>query len=662
MIFILNEDNRQKLISKSKSSPKGRERFNKRNKSRVANTVKAMNSIDMNRLFKDDILTVNLPIHGETDDYTIKVTFGGFLEILRDQINKSDNLSFREVSRAAIIGFNKDDVFVHCSCLHPTSKIKLLDGTEPTVEELKRRFDFGEKLYVYSTDEKGDFKPGEVEKVWVTKSNVTQFTKVTLDNGEEILTTPDHLFMLRDGNYVSAEELTVGTSLMPLYFNSINGYETVKINSTGRYNSVYKLVAENFKHDEIEAAKIRSKSDDSIKFKYDVAIHHKDFEKSNNTPENLEPLTSFEHWKYHAELKGTERPVTDRMREVARINAIKRNSNPTSAMIEARNKWQEKGVLRNYDADRKEQQSKLMSVTMKEYYANLSEIERENLSKKLSKRSKDNWRRGCFNTDKFHSTRVAEGKRLFNNPENQKRMLYARPRKVFEYLVANKLEITEENYERYKRKTDPHIRTLFNSFEEAVSYYEINHKVVAVELITLEPTDVYDIKVKDYHNFLVNSSVILHNCPDFQYRFAYYSTRNNYNSGAPETRPSDITNPEDKLGSACKHVLLILNNTSWILRVARVIANYIKYMQEHYPKMYADIIYPAIYGKQYEEPVQLQFDDSDELETDIDTIDKANQAAVDRTRFQRGNTQGVRFASNNRNEDQLEIENPDDEL
>ena len=94
----LNEDNRQQLISKSKSSLKGRERFNKRNKSRVANTVKAFNSIDMNKLFKEDILTVNLPIHGETDDYTVRITFGGFLEILRDQIRGKDTIDYRDVS------------------------------------------------------------------------------------------------------------------------------------------------------------------------------------------------------------------------------------------------------------------------------------------------------------------------------------------------------------------------------------------------------------------------------------------------------------------------------------------------------------------------------------------------------------------------------------
>lgn len=265
----LYEDNRKKLIDKSKSSTKGKQRFDKRNKSSVANTVKSFNSIDMNKLFKEDILTVNIPIKGETDDYMVRITFGGFLEILRDTLEPGEEINFRDVSRAAIIGFNRDDVFIHCSC------------------------------------------------------------------------------------------------------------------------------------------------------------------------------------------------------------------------------------------------------------------------------------------------------------------------------------------------------------------------------------------------------------PDFKYRFNYYATRNNINSGTPETRPSKITNPDDNLGSACKHVLLVLNNTSWIIRVSRVIINYIRYMQKHYEKLYADIIYPAIYGVEYSDDVQLTIDDSDELSTDSDsdTIDAANTYNQERTKFQKGNDKGIRFAASDKPDDnQLEIENEDDIL
>ena len=149
-------------------------------------------------------------------------------------------------------------------------------------------------------------------------------------------------------------------------------------------------------------------------------------------------------------------------------------------------------------------------------------------------------------------------------------------------------------------------------------------------------------------------------CPDFHYRFGYWATRNKLNSGEAEDRPSDITNPDDSLGSGCKHILLVLSNNSWLMKVASVINNYIKYMEKHYQKLYADIIYPAIFGKDYEEPVQLSIDDidsADNLHTDTDTLDKANTYGQDRTRFQKGNTQGIRFASNNSSdENQLEFD------
>ena len=105
----LTEASRTDLLSKSKQSKKGFERFKKRVKSRVANNVKQYNNIDMNKLFKDNILTVDIKVKGETDDYFVKISFGGFLELLRDQINRTGKFDLKAVTRALINGFNKDD-------------------------------------------------------------------------------------------------------------------------------------------------------------------------------------------------------------------------------------------------------------------------------------------------------------------------------------------------------------------------------------------------------------------------------------------------------------------------------------------------------------------------------------------------------------------------
>ena len=145
-------------------------------------------------------------------------------------------------------------------------------------------------------------------------------------------------------------------------------------------------------------------------------------------------------------------------------------------------------------------------------------------------------------------------------------------------------------------------------------------------------------------------------CPDWQYRFAYFATKNNINSGDAENRPSDTTNPNDMLGAACKHVLLVLSNTSWLLKVASVIHNYVNYMEKHHERLYQKIIYPAIWKKEYEEPKQLSlFDDEDELATDTDTIDTSNVYAKTKNQFKKGNTSGIRFISN-RDDPQLTID------
>lgn len=282
--YILNEKTRAELINKSnnadryKDQSKGKNRYERRLKSRVANSVAQYNKIDMDSFFKRDVLTVGIDVQGETNNYVVTMKFNGVLnEIARDVKANNGKLEFKIIARAMSRIYNSDDIKLHCSCLHPDTKIKLLDGTTPTIKEMCDRFNKGEELWVYSVDSKGDFKPGKVDKVWLTK-NTTDFVKVTLDNGEEILTTPEHPYMLRDGSYIIADKLQEGHSLMPVYTSQTkNGYETVKLNSTNKYHSVYKLVTDELYKSLIDEAKTRASEEDNMK--YDVAIHHKDFNK-----------------------------------------------------------------------------------------------------------------------------------------------------------------------------------------------------------------------------------------------------------------------------------------------------------------------------------------------------------------------------------------------
>lgn len=549
---FITEASRRDLIDKGKrgdryspkNQAKGRNRFERRTHSKIYTNVAQYNNLDMNLFFKHDILLVGIKVIGETDEYITKIKFKGILqEIQREVKNNNNKLEFKSILTSLIRVFNTEDVFVSCSCLHPTTKIKLLDGTSPTVEEMKERFEAGEKLFVFSTDEKGDFKPGEVENVWITKTT-NEFIKITLDNDEEILTTSDHLYMLRDGSYVMAEELTLDSSLMPMYTSESNGYTTVKLNSETRgWRSVYKIVADTLKKDEIETTKLRVKEDNIMP--YDVAIHHRDFNKKNNHPDNLEIMTAEEHWNYHASLSF------DKLPEETKEKIRKLSSERTSEIVEKTNLTKIKNIIQRI-------------------------IDAEEIP-------------------------------------------------------------SPETYKKYKTNGYPNFTKCFSTWKELSNYFNLNHKIIKIERIIVEDTPVYDISVKDYHNFVVDAGVVLHNCEDWQYRHAYWATQNNYNSGSPEIRVSDITNPNDTKGSGCKHIMLVLSNMDWIMKVCSVINNYIKYARQFMQRLYADYIFPQIYGMKYDKAVQLSLFDTDDFDSSPLTLDDANRLGRKSGQFKTGN-------------------------
>lgn len=129
-------------------------------------------------------------------------------------------------------------------------------------------------------------------------------------------------------------------------------------------------------------------------------------------------------------------------------------------------------------------------------------------------------------------------------------------------------------------------------------------------------------------------------CPDFNFRFSYWFRVNDISSDPSIEQTNngrEIVNPFDTKGRGCKHILLVLSNNRWIRSVSAVIYNYINYMEKHYPKLYADIIYPALYGKEYEDDLQLTIDDETDLDSSSDEIDTANKWARTRGQFQKGN-------------------------
>ena len=90
------------------------------------------------------------------------------------------------------------------------ARIFTLNGQTPTLAEKE-----GQSVWILACDATG--KPVPAQGFCARTRRVANLMRVTLDNGKAIRCTPDHLFMLRDGNYHRADSLTPGQSLMSLY-------------------------------------------------------------------------------------------------------------------------------------------------------------------------------------------------------------------------------------------------------------------------------------------------------------------------------------------------------------------------------------------------------------------------------------------------------------
>ncbi|HLJ73271.1 MAG TPA: dCTP deaminase, partial [Thermoanaerobaculia bacterium] len=124
----------------------------------------------------------------------------------------------------------------YARCFRGDTRVALIDGTSPTLEEMARRAGSGELFRGYSIGDNG--------RVIVSLLDAPRYIgrdallEVGLDSGELIHATPDHDFMLRDGRMLAAASLCPGHSLMPLYRKVVRGGEWVYQPSSEHWESV----------------------------------------------------------------------------------------------------------------------------------------------------------------------------------------------------------------------------------------------------------------------------------------------------------------------------------------------------------------------------------------------------------------------------------------
>ena len=192
----------------------------------------------------------------------------------------------------------------------------LQDGRNITLGDLIEERSNGQKdQWVYSIDRDGKkLAPGRVMWAGITKENA-KLVRVHLDNNKWLDVTPDHKFMLRNGEYCEAQNLSENDALMPLYKRwSKKGDDKRVIDG---YEMIYDPYSQNYVYTH-RANIIAESGFEAIKGK---VVHHVDFDKTNNSPNNLHPCTWKEHHKIHGDY-CVERNKSSAGRKASRKNMI----------------------------------------------------------------------------------------------------------------------------------------------------------------------------------------------------------------------------------------------------------------------------------------------------------------------------------------------------
>lgn len=436
------------------------------------------------------------------------------------------------------------------ACFTGDTKVKSLDGNSYSFKEL---VDNNVKtLWTYSIDKNGNVVPSLAKNIRKIKET-NKLVKITLDNGKVIKCTLDHKFMLPDLSYEEAQNLKVGQSLMPIYTKIENKHEMYFDRNSGKYKYTHDLVGNTILAKEKEDALDRLQNEEHYPSQDHICIHHKGVfaqnNSLNNTPENLEWLTLKEHFIEHSKLNKTDRGK-EYFRELHKEGKLKNwgeTYNGSEKHIEdVKNAWKEGKYANCYNHFAEYNKTQANKDSCKKSNSNPLHILHSKQTKSL-KTLKYLIENGFEVNEENYNYNKCQGAVLFsnlntlfssleeaielsnnvdisnyslkreqdNNVEVWKR---SRVASVIKKLVDKGLELNEENYNsvRNKKDKDPKFETILTVFDSYDDAYEAgkhyNHKIVDIEYLDVENEPVYCMEVPEYHNFLLDADVVIHNC------------------------------------------------------------------------------------------------------------------------------------------------------
>lgn len=375
-------------------------------------------------------------------------------------------------------------VGVDIGCFTKDTKVALTDGRNLSFEELINEKD--KEHYGYSIDKNGNVQVSKLEFPRKIKK-ADKLLEIELDNGEKIKCTLDHVFYKRDCSEVEAKDLKVGDSLYPLYIKSA---KDVFENSDDEHLCI-------FDGKNSEYVLIHKLSDDYNE-RHGLGVHfngrgyvrhHKDFNKFNNDPTNIQRVL----WEDHRRIHATSMSLTNKL-GITGFAAAERKY-PGLARRASIKRAEATWNGPNAEENRKKAAKRLAEGNRSEKSrAAASKRQKEHNTSKFSEHNKEEWMKN--------------------------RQKLGRVRKVLLWLQENNLEINEKNYNEarknfynYKFYKDAKqlVESLGLSFEKILKGETVtNHKIVSIKEI--EGDDVYCLTCQEFGNFALASGVFVHNC------------------------------------------------------------------------------------------------------------------------------------------------------
>ncbi len=393
------------------------------------------------------------------------------------------------------------------TCLHEDTKISLLDGREISLKDANEEFK-DKYFWVYSCDENGRIVSGKAHSIKKTGEN-KKLLLITLDNNKTIKCTLDHKFLMRDGTYKEAKDLKENDSLMPLYRKKSNekimkNYEMVLQPNTHKWQYTHRVVM-------------------SCNERYHGVVHHKNFDKNDNSPDNLEIMT----WEKHTQLHKNQ---CSQLEKYSKSEIGRKKSRENMKKLWLNKEWKEKSLIRN------KENGKLVSKKLKEegrcgFQAmnpkRLKEMNYENglKSSKFLHTKKSEQKSAKKLREKFNKDIVYKNKKQKIARENIS--------KYNELLKSGKIQITEKQKESrrfniLKAIWSKNYKNICPNFNDFLEKRKNNHKILKIEDGGFGT--VYDLTVDKYHNFALSTGVFVHNCVGYLDDAKQFIIRNSWGS------------------------------------------------------------------------------------------------------------------------------------